>query len=450
MRRKYHQTSSLRSQLVPVGLGICVGGALLGGATAPSTHAQATPSAGYEAAKMEKIERENQELRKRLEALEHLAQKEGIMASGEAPKSMPVAALSSINISGFVQASYFYNTKEPRDGKSDAYLWNTTHNSFSINKVKLTLASGTVDPDKWDAGFRASFIWGEDAQNLNTGSGSQTVTNASGFPVGVQKASSSGLETLREAYVELNAPLGTGLNLKAGQLISLLNWESGDGGAANPNFSQGNQWWFTGNGPSAGVQAAYAFTPKVDLKLRVQNGMFAGPIDGNDAKAYVGSLGLKPIDKLWANIIGWYSKESDALTVSGGSAIGGYQVTKQLGTGFEFDYFHFDHAGAGNGDIWSVGGWMWYDFTPKAGVAFRADYIDSTDGVLGPAVRPGAGILTPDTDGTLSSLTFTFNWKPAPNIKVQPEVRWDHTSYKNGLDGVQDRITVGAGVSYLF
>ena len=130
MRRKHHQTSSLRSQFVPVGLGICVGGALLGGAAAPVANAESSPSAAVEAAKMEKIERENQELRKRLEALEHMAQKEGIMASGEAPKTMPVAALSSINISGFVQASYFYNTQTPADGKSDGYLWNASHNSF--------------------------------------------------------------------------------------------------------------------------------------------------------------------------------------------------------------------------------------------------------------------------------------------------------------------------------
>ena len=83
---------------------------------------------------MENIERENPELRKRLEALEHMAQKEGIMASGEAPKTMPVAALSSINISGFVQASYFYNTQTPADGKSDGYLWSASHNSFSLTR----------------------------------------------------------------------------------------------------------------------------------------------------------------------------------------------------------------------------------------------------------------------------------------------------------------------------
>jgi hypothetical protein len=37
-----------------------------------------------------------------------------------------------------------------------------------------------------------------------------------------------------------------------------------------------------------------------------------------------------------------------------------------------------------------------------------------------------------------------------PNIKVQPEIRYDHTSYKDGYDGKESRVTIGAGVSYLF
>jgi hypothetical protein len=418
------------------GLGACVGGALLTGGAVPSAHAQ-------EAKRLETLEKENQDLKRRLDSLEHLAKKEGIMPSGETPKSMPISALSAINISGFVQASYFYNTQEPSDGKSDAYLWNASHNSFSLNKVKLTLASPAVATDTWDAGYRVSLLWGEDAANLNT---ARAENGGSGEP---------GLDDIREAYVELNAPLGTGLNVKAGQLISLLNWESGDGGAANPNFSQGNQWWFTGNGPAAGVQLGYAFTDKIDLKARIQNGMFDGPIDSNEAKAYLASLGLKPIDKLWANIIGWYSQESDAFTVAGGSVIGGFQVTPELGTGFEFDYFHFDNKGASDVDLWSMGGWVWYDFTSKVGLALRADFIGSPDSVLGPAVRPGAGIgsgIVPylDNGGDLASLTLTLNYKPVPNIKIQPEIRYDHTSFKNGLDGQEDRITIGAGVSYLF
>ena len=57
---------------------------------------------------------------------------------------------------------------------------------------------------------------------------------------------------------------------------------------------------------------------------------------------------------------------------------------------------------------------------------------------------------TTDADGNLASFTLTMNWKPVPNFKVQPEVRYDTMSYKNGLDGHGGRLIFGAGASYLF
>ena len=56
----------------------------------------------------------------------------------------------------------------------------------------------------------------------------------------------------------------------------------------------------------------------------------------------------------------------------------------------------------------------------------------------------------PDADGDLSSFTLTLNYKPLPNVKIQPEIRYDRTSYAGGFDGKEDRIVVGAGISYLF
>src|SRR5262245_16029273 len=97
-----------------------VSGALLGAANAASA---------ADDAMIEKLMKDNQALKTRMEALEALAQKEGLLPSGTPPKF--VSALSDISISGFVQASYFYNTQDPPDRKSDGYLWNTTHNSFS-------------------------------------------------------------------------------------------------------------------------------------------------------------------------------------------------------------------------------------------------------------------------------------------------------------------------------
>lgn len=427
MRRKKHNTAASSLSFSPF-VGACLGGALLAGMPLGNVHAQ-------DAGRLERLEKENSDLKKRLDSIEG---KEGAAPS----KSYIVKAMNELTISGFVQASYFYNTARPDDGVSDAYLWNTKDNSFSLNKFKLTIASKPVATDKWDAGFKASLIFGDDAPQLNTGG--VNGNNGTNAPV-----SNTSFNDLREAYVELNVPIGTGLNLKAGELISLLNYESGDGGAANMNFSQGNQWWYTGNGPSAGVQATYNFTDKVGLVARIDNGLFQGPVDNNSGKAFSTSLNLKPTSKLWMNIYGFWDDQPGDNETKGFGSIGGFQVTEKLGTGYEFDYFNFDNAGDRT-DVWSIGGWSWYDFTPTTGFAFRADYIDSHGGILGPAMRPGSGITTTDVDGNLASFTLTLNWKPAPNIKVQPEIRLDTTSFAEGLDGHGARLTVGAGVTYLF
>lgn len=384
--------------------------------------------------RMERLEKENADLKARLDSLEAMAVKEGLKPSGTAPKY--IKSLSEMTISGFVTASYFYDTSTPEDGKSNGYLWNTSENSFSVNKVKLTLAGKPIEKDKWDATYRASMIWGEDAAVVNTGGETQ------------------GLEELREAYVELNVPIGTGLDLKAGQLISLLNYESGDGGAVNANFSQGYQWFYTGNGPSAGVQAAYAINDVVDFKVRVQNGMYAGAVDNNSGKAYLGSVGVKPIKDLWLSFVGFQSHENAGFSVAGASVLAGYQVTKKLGLGTEFDYFIFDPSPADEAHFWSIGGWLTYDFTDKVGIALRAEYLDDKDGfgIKGISLggRGGSAITSPDGTGDLASVALTLNYKPVPNIKIQPEIRFDHTGYKDGFDGVEDRFLIGAGASYLF
>lgn len=418
--------STKRKYLSPIGL------ALLG---------MAAPAFGQQESgnvvRMERLEKENLELRKRLEALE---QKEGI--GGGALPTNGVRALSNIQLNGFAQASYFFDGSRPADRKSNAYLWNTSENSFSINKVKVTLASPAVERsgEEWGAAYRVSMIWGEDAPVLNTGAGF------------------AGMEDLREAYVELNIPLGTGLNFKAGQLISLLNYESGDGGAANANFSQGNQWFFTGNGPSAGVQLGYTFTDWLDIKVRVQNGLYAGPVDVNSEKTVLGAIGIKPTKDLWFSLIGWGGEEvlGAPLYVSGGSLLAGYQLTQGLGLGFEFDYFNFDPDPAPSGELWSIGTWLTYDFTEKVGLALRAEYLDDKDGIgikgvgYPGAARAGSAIMSPDANGDLASITLTLNYKPVPNVKIQPEVRLDHTSYKDGFDGQDTRFMVGAGITYLF
>ena len=144
-----------------------------------------------------KLEQENQDLRKRLDALEDLMKKEGIQPSSDA-SSKPITAMSAITVSGYVSASYFYDLANSKDNAPNGYLWNNKLNSFDVNEVKLTLASPAVDKDKWDAAYRVSLLYGQDAAFLNSGNGI------------------TGFNSIREAYVELNVPVGTGLDTQGG------------------------------------------------------------------------------------------------------------------------------------------------------------------------------------------------------------------------------------------
>ncbi|HEY0256329.1 MAG TPA: outer membrane beta-barrel protein [Candidatus Methylacidiphilales bacterium] len=417
------------------------GGLFLGVSAAGSiaAHAQDT-----QADAIAKLQAQNQALQKRLDALEDKMDNGGI-DSKEMSTPPSVTAATVTILSGYVQTSYFDNLNHPAGGNSAGYLWNTKSNNFSINKVKLTLASPAVVPngDKWDAGYRFSLLAGEDAPILNTNSGT------------------NGFQYLREAYVDINIPIGNGLDVKAGDMISLLNYESGDGGAANENFSQGYQWYYTGDGPETGVQLSYDITKWLNVKVRIEDGLFSA-VATRDHKGYMGSINVKPSSTSWISLLGFGGEGVGNEDADGGEILAGWQITKKLGTGFEGDYFHLDAETGQSGELWSLGTWVWYDFTPEVGLAFRGEFVGDPDGAglnvsslngsaLAPPLRGGtSAISSPDQSGDIASLTLTLNFRPTPNIKIQPEIRYDTTTYAGGFNGKTDQIIAGCGISYLY
>jgi cell division protein FtsB len=416
---------------------VCLG-AFAGGCIA--AHAQ-----NSEAGAIAQLQKQNADLQKRLDALE-TKMTDGGMDTKDMVTPPTVSAATATILSGYVQTSYFDNLNNPSGGSSAGYLWNTKSNNFSINKVKLTLASPAFDPspDKWDAGYRFSLIAGQDAPILNSNSGT------------------NGFQYLREAYVDINVPIGNGLDVRAGEMISLLNYESGDGGAANDNFSQGYQWYYTGDGPETGLQLSYDITKWLNVKVRIEDSLYGGATSSRNEKGYMGSINLKPSSTLWINLLGFGGLGVGNEDADGGEILAGWNATKKLGFGFEGDYFHLDADSGQSGELWSLGTWASYNFTPEVGLAFRGEYlndpngaglnVDSLNGMgTAPGLRGGtSAIASPDQHGDLASLTLTLNWKPTPNIKIQPEIRYDTTSYAYGFNGKTEQIIAGCGISYLY
>jgi len=88
----------------------------------------------------------------------------------------------------------------------------------------------------------------------------------------------------------MNIP-SDGLDVRVGELISLLNYESGDGGAANKT-SRRLQWFFTGN-LAAGVQLGYKINDWIGVKGRVQNGLYQGR-STTISKTFLGEIESSP------------------------------------------------------------------------------------------------------------------------------------------------------------
>lgn len=380
---------------------------------------------------LDRLEQENRELRKRLDALETVARTEGILPDDSKPHNPLLTRIAATKIDGFVTASYFYDTSTPPGQLSPGYLWNRRSGNFSVNKVKLSLSSPPAQAggDAWSAGYRVSLMFGQDAPIVNAGS------------------ATTGFSNLREAYVDLNAPVGTGLNIKVGELISLLNYEAGDGGAVNDNFSQGYQWYYTGNGPSAGIQLGYTFTDWLDAKVRVQNGLYAGPVDNNQAKTVMASIGIKPSSTTWINLVGSTGREGGPDSgIHVAELLGGWAVTEAFHLGTELDYFWFESK-AGTAPVWSSGAFASYRFSSQFGVALRAEFVSDARGVDASGDPLGFPV---NTGNDLTSLAFTLNFTPVPSVKIQPEIRYDHSSLAGAFGRHADRVILGVGVSYLF
>lgn len=414
-----------------------IGGATLLTALTLGTVTHAAESG--DSTRIDRLEEENNALRERLDALEGTG---GATFSGGGKESSLLKFVKETEFSGFVSGSYFYDGSKPADGSSNGYLWSSDHNEFNLNKIKLTLENAVErSGSDWDVGYHVAVILGEDAPIVNSGGAVQ------------------GLEDIRQAYVELNVPIGTGLNVRAGQLISLLNFESGDGGPANPNFSQGNQWFFTGNPPGAGIQFSYELSDRWGVDARVQNGLYQGVDDNNSGKTFMGALRFKPNERTWIKLLGFAGPEGLGVMpggntdmLSGVQVLAGIQLEEEhnVQAATELTYMHWDEASvalAGDaGEAWSAGAWLWGDITDTFGLALRGDVVADQDGsftssLLGFPANPGQKIY---------SVTLTGNYLPHPKVKIQPEIRYESTDLGGGFDGADDRLIVGLGLAYLF
>jgi hypothetical protein len=165
---------------------------------------------------------------------------------------------SGIKLSGYVDTSYMVNIRgqngsSPVPGAgtgasgstsgtySNGRVFDTQQDEFTLHAVKLTLEKDKDDSD-FPAGFRADMIYGADANILNNrgiaagafAPGTLGTPGNEPYRDNVQDDSDFFLE---QAYINLGVPLGDGIDVKIGKMVTLVGYEVIES-PANANFSR--------------------------------------------------------------------------------------------------------------------------------------------------------------------------------------------------------------------
>jgi hypothetical protein len=280
-----------------------LGGAVALGALGLAPSAARAESA--EEARMKALEERLRAVEDRLVASEATvqAQRELIQSKGLPDVAQGAGLdkfLSTLEIGGAVAASYAYNFNNPdtNPGTNNFYQFNTDHNSFSLDAVKLELGRKAAEPGS--AGFQVDLLFGENANILAAAS----PYNAGRFydPVPFDADGDGVIESgeaissrgpgdtdvfIQEAYAAYNF---RGVTLQGGKFETLLGFEVIDA-RLNPNITQGLLFTFAIPLYHTGVLASGTLGENFVWAAGGVNG-FNNANDFGDNKGVLGRVGM--------------------------------------------------------------------------------------------------------------------------------------------------------------
>ena len=343
----------------------------------------------------------------------------------------------NISLSGFVDASYTYNTQNPESRTNSLRVFDTQANGFQPNALELVLQKPVSAESP--VGFRTDLDFGEDAEVVGA------VTTGLG--------STSDEIDLQQMYAEALLPVGKGLNVKFGKFSTLHGAEVVES-KDNWNFSRSFLFGYAEPVTHTGVRLSYPFTDWFTGIVGVNNGWDVVD-DNNTAKTIEWQGNFIPCPKTSLSVTGMHGAEQTSDNRDDRhmlSFVAGYNPTDKLGFKLAYDYGTEQDAvseSPSEDASWQgVAGYARYQFNDWYALAGRAEFFSDEDGVR-TAVRtsPGVGSVR------LWELTLTNEFKVYKDLITRLEYRHDHASDAvfsagSSRDNTQD--TISAEVIYPF
>ncbi len=391
----------------------------------------------------------------------------GSVALAEEAPHQVLTALSSTTLSGYIDTSANW-----RPGNNQGMLpgrtfdGGTKQDGFNLNIVSLTLEK-PLDEGQWSAGYKAQLVFGPDAGYYTTTSDFN--------PLGGVDGSSD--FNIKNAYAALRAPVGNGIDIKAGVFDTLVGYEVFES-ANNPNYSRSYGYALEPT-HHTGILASYHINDMVSVAAGVANTAF-GPINGkfgivagkttldSSQKTYMAavtvtlpeSTGPLAGTALYAGVVDGraFGNPEDSTSYYTGVTL--KTPLEGLAVGAAVDYIENKPF---NGTAFAAGSlenWAWatavyasYQATEQLRLNARGDYTRGTDGTF--YDRSADGMRGGNNE--LASLTLTADYSLWSSLVTRLEGRWDHAlngdrAFANAAGKPDDNnaLTVALNMIYKF
>jgi len=350
----------------------------------------------------------------------------GSVAQAEEAQHAVGTALSSTTLSGYVDTSAIWKFGTGNNSMPGRSFDGTDkQDGFNLNVVKLTLEK-PLDESQWAAGYKADLLAGPDAKAY------RGIIGASGEDFAIQ-----------QAYVNMRAPVGNGLDFKMGVFDTIVGYETFDS-YKNPNYSR-SYGYNIEPVQHTGLLASYQVAEWLGFQVGVAN-TINSPINGRaerigtttaeSEKTYMGgitltapeSMGFLKGATLYGAVINGlngfnYQTSSDMTHFYTGVTLP--MPVTGLTLGASFDY-------RANGGVLGNTGmqgssyanatalYLSYQATEKLKFNNRAEYASGTKGTF------FGGIVDARHNDEVFADTFTVDYSLWANVVTRAEFRVDH------------------------
>lgn len=351
-----------------------------------------------------------------------------LMDAAGAAGIRPWMERNRVSAYGWVEGSFTWN---PESQDNTLRLFDEDGNKPLLNQLYLAVERALPEGIEGGMGGKVAMLYGSDARFVHQNGLLDDQTSENQFD-------------LLELFVSGRIPVGRGITVRLGKCDTPFGAEVIEA-PPNPLFSHTYSFYYGIPFTHTGFFATWSVSEKVDLSYGALLGWDCWDDPNDSVSQYVGVTvrGSEPADSLTLQAIAGPEQpdnDSDIRTVFDATWRHGW--TDDVSTTVDA-ICGFEEATGTDPSWYGIAAYATKRLDERMSATFRAEWFRDDGGS-----RIGF-------DADLFTLTLGVDWRPLDccrNLRLRPEIRWDHASGDEPFDGGtrSDQFTVALDVIFTF